>query len=44
MISRPRRINGRQPWFIETGDVHGHGNLVNFADGSISDLRTVTGK
>ncbi|HZR78184.1 MAG TPA: hypothetical protein VFA58_03200 [Chthoniobacterales bacterium] len=34
----------RQPWFIETGDVHGHGNLIIFTDGSISDLRTVTGK
>lgn len=34
----------RQPWFIEVGDVHGHGNLIIFTDGSISDLRTVTGK
>ena len=34
----------KQPWFAETGDVHGHGNLVIFTDGSISDLRTVTGK
>jgi len=34
----------RQPWFIETGDVHGHGNLIIFTDGSITDLRTVTGK
>lgn len=34
----------RQPWFVETGDVHGHGNLIIFTDGSISDLRTVTGK
>ena len=33
-----------QPWFIETGDVHGHGNLIIFTDGSITDLRTVTGK
>ncbi|MDQ6655862.1 MAG: prepilin-type N-terminal cleavage/methylation domain-containing protein [Verrucomicrobiota bacterium] len=31
----------RQPWFIETGDVHGHGNLIIFTDGSISDLKTV---
>lgn len=31
----------RQPWFIETGDVHGHGNLIIFTDGTISDLRTV---
>jgi hypothetical protein len=28
----------RQPWFVETGDVHGNGNLVVFTDGSISDL------
>jgi type II secretory pathway pseudopilin PulG len=34
----------RQPWFIETGDVHGHGNLIIFTDGSISDLKTITGK
>ncbi len=31
----------RQPWFVEVGDVHGHGNLIIFADGSISDLKTV---
>ena len=31
----------RQPWFVETGDVHGHGNLIIFTDGSISDLKTV---
>lgn len=31
----------RQPWFIETGDVHGKGNLILFTDGSISDLNTV---
>jgi type II secretory pathway pseudopilin PulG len=31
----------RRPWFIETADVHGHGNLVIFADGSVSDLKTV---
>lgn len=30
----------RQPWFIETGDVHGNGNLILFADGSISDVTT----
>ena len=34
----------RQPWFIETGDVHGHGNLIIFTDGSISDLKSITGK
>lgn len=31
----------RQPWFIETGNVHGNGNLILFTDGSISDLNTV---
>ncbi len=31
----------RQPWFVEAGDVHGHGNLIIFTDGSISDLKTV---
>jgi type II secretory pathway pseudopilin PulG len=31
----------RQPWFIETGDVHGNGNLIVYTDGSISDLTTV---
>ncbi|MFN2623251.1 MAG: type II secretion system protein [Chthoniobacterales bacterium] len=31
----------RQPWFIETGNVHGNGNLLIFTDGSISDLNTV---
>lgn len=34
----------RQPWFLETGDVHGHGNLIIFTDGSISDLKTVIGQ
>jgi len=34
----------RQPWFAEVGDVHRHGNLIIFTDGSISDLRTVAGK
>jgi prepilin-type N-terminal cleavage/methylation domain-containing protein len=33
----------RQPWFAEAGDVHGNGNLIIFADGSISDLKTVAG-
>jgi prepilin-type N-terminal cleavage/methylation domain-containing protein len=31
----------KQPWFIETGSVHGNGNLILFTDGSISDLNTV---
>ena len=30
-----------QPWFIETGDLHGNGNLIVFTDGSASDLKTV---
>jgi prepilin-type N-terminal cleavage/methylation domain-containing protein len=34
----------RQPWFAEVGDVHGHGNLIIFTDGSISDLKTVAAK
>ena len=33
----------RQPWFIETGDVLGNGNLIIFTDGSVSDLKTVIG-
>jgi type II secretory pathway pseudopilin PulG len=32
----------RQPWFVETGDVHGNGNLIAFTDGSIVDLKTIT--
>ena len=32
-----------QPWFVERGDVHSHGNLIIFTDGSISDLKTVAG-
>ncbi len=31
----------RQPWFLEAGDVHHHGNLIVFTDGSISDLSSV---
>jgi len=33
-----------QPWFVEIADVHGHGNLIVFTDGSISDLKTVIRK
>jgi prepilin-type N-terminal cleavage/methylation domain-containing protein len=29
-----------QPWFAESGNVHGHGNLIIFTDGSINDLNT----
>jgi hypothetical protein len=34
----------RQPWFAEVGDVHGHGKLIIFTDGGITDLKTVAGK
>jgi type II secretory pathway pseudopilin PulG len=30
-------------WFAETGDVHGNGNLMVLADGSIRDLKAVVG-
>jgi type II secretory pathway pseudopilin PulG len=33
----------RQPWFVESANVHGNGNLIIFTDGSISDLNTVGG-
>jgi prepilin-type N-terminal cleavage/methylation domain-containing protein len=32
------------PWFAETQDVHGNGNLIIFTDGSIRDLKTVAAK
>jgi type II secretory pathway pseudopilin PulG len=31
----------RQPWFVESADVHGHGQMIIFTDGSISDMKTV---
>ncbi len=31
----------KQPWFIETGDVHGNGNLIIFTDGSIAESKDV---
>lgn len=34
----------RQPWFAEAQNVHGNGQLIIFADGSISDLETVAKK
>lgn len=34
----------RQPWFIESGDVHGNGNLLIFADGSLAELNDVVPK
>jgi len=30
-----------QTWFAEVGNMHGHGNLIIFTDGSISELNTV---
>lgn len=27
----------RQPWFIEAWDVHRHGNLIIFTDGSVGE-------
>jgi type II secretory pathway pseudopilin PulG len=32
----------QMPWFMETGNMHGTGNLVIFSDGSIRDLNTIT--
>ena len=34
----------RQPWFIETGDVHDNGNLIIFTDGSIAEAKNVLPK
>jgi prepilin-type N-terminal cleavage/methylation domain-containing protein len=34
----------RQPWFIETGDVHGNGNLIIFTDGSIAETNSILPK
>ena len=31
----------RQPWFVESADMHSHGQLIIFTDGSISDMKTV---
>ncbi len=33
----PMRWAG-QPWFVESGDVHGNGNLLIFPDGHIQEL------
>jgi type II secretory pathway pseudopilin PulG len=32
----------KQPWFAEVVDVHGHGQLLILADGSVSDAKTLT--
>jgi type II secretory pathway pseudopilin PulG len=34
----------RQPWFIETANVHGNGNLIIFTDGSIAETNDVMPK
>lgn len=34
----------RQPWFIETANVHGNGNLIIFTDGSIVETNDVLPK
>ena len=31
------------PWFSERYNAHGNGNLIIFADGSVTDLKTITG-
>ena len=31
------------PWFSESEDVHGNGNLFIFADGSVTDLKSIVG-
>lgn len=28
----------RQPWFVESGDVHGDGNLLIYTDGSVAEV------
>ncbi len=34
----------RQPWFVETGDVHGNGNLIIFTDGSTAETNDLLPK
>ena len=31
----------RQPWFIETANVHGNGNLIIFTDGSVAESNSL---
>jgi len=40
----PQTIGRVVPWFSEAQDVHGNGNLVVFADGSVSDLKMLEEK
>jgi hypothetical protein len=30
------------PWFVEKGDVHGHGQVIIFTDGSVRELGEVS--
>lgn len=34
----------RQPWFIETGNVHGNGNLLIYTDGSVGEVNDLLPK
>lgn len=34
----------RQPWFIERGDVHGDGNLLILASGTVKSLSEIVGE
>ena len=34
----------RQPWFFETNDVHGNGQLIIFTDGSVAELKSLISK
>ena len=33
----------KQPWFIESGNVHGNGNLIIFPDGHVESLNELVG-
>ncbi len=37
----PHTVGRTVPWFSEAEDVHGNGNLVVFADGSVADLKKI---
>lgn len=34
----------RQPWFVETANVHGNGNLIIFTDGSVGETNDLIPK
>jgi type II secretory pathway pseudopilin PulG len=40
----PYTVGRVVPWFSESQDEHGNGNLVIFADGSVDDVKTVAAK